>query len=59
MEQSSLFANSISVNTNLLSQNNYQESVRFISITRCAIGTSVILRLPPSSPFLRVPSVAQ
>ena len=56
MEQSSLFANSISINTNLLSQNNYQESVRFTTVTLCAISTSIILRLPPSHPFLFVPS---
>lgn len=55
MEQSSLFANSISINTNLLSQNNYQESVRYISVTRCAVDTSIILHLAPSTPFLCVP----
>ena len=56
MEQRSLFANSISLNTKRLSQNNYQESVRFTTVTLCAISTSVILRLPPSPPFLFVPS---
>jgi len=38
VEQRSLFVNSISLKTKRLSQNNYQESVRYISVTLCAIA---------------------
>ena len=45
MERQSLFANSISyLYTKRLPQNNYQESVRYISVPLCAVGTSVTLR---------------
>ena len=54
MEQRSLFVNSISLNTKRLSQNSYQESVRYSSIAHCAIGTSTIWRLAPSPLYLRV-----
>jgi len=51
MEQRSLFANSIStLYTKRLSQQGCQESVRYASVALCAIGTSVLLPLPPSSP---------
>ena len=44
-----MFAISISnLYTKRLSQNSYQESVRYASVALCAVGTSVILRLPPS-----------
>ena len=55
IERRSLFANSISnLYTKRLPQNSYQESVRYTSVALCAVGTSVILRLPPSAPCLRV-----
>ena len=45
IEQRSLFANSISnLYTKHLSQTTSQESVRYPSVTLCAVGTSVILR---------------
>ena len=49
-ERRSLFANSISnLYTKRLSQNSYQESVRYTSVALCAVGTSVTLRyLRPS-----------
>ena len=50
IERRSLFANSISLNTKRLSQNSYQEFVRYTSVTLCAVGTSVTLCLPPSPP---------
>ena len=51
IERRSLFANSISnLYTKRLLQNSYQESVRYTSVTLCAVGTSVTLRLPPSTP---------
>jgi len=44
IERRSLFANSISnLYTKCLSQNSYQESVRYTSVALCAVGTSVIL----------------
>ena len=56
MERWCLFANSISnIYTKRLSQQSYQESVRYTSVALCAVGTSVTLRLSPSSPSLRVP----
>ena len=58
MERRSLFANSISnLYTKRLLQNSYQESVRYTSVALCAVGTSVTLRLPPSSPLLSVPII--
>ena len=55
-EQRSLIAKFVSnLYTKHLPQNSYQESVRYISVTLCAIGTSVILRLSPFLPFLCVP----
>jgi len=51
VERRSLFGNSISnLYTKRLFQNIYQESVGYISVALCAVGTSVILRLPPSPP---------
>ena len=45
VERRSLFGNSISnLYTKRLSQNIYQESVRYASVALCAVGTSVILR---------------
>ena len=45
IERRSLFANSISnLYTKRLSQNSYQESVRYTSVALCAVGTSVTLR---------------
>ena len=45
VERRSLFANSISnLYTKRLSQNSYQESVRYTSVALCAVGTSVTLR---------------
>ena len=43
IERRSLFANSISLNTKRLSQNSYQEFVRYTSVALCAVGTSVTL----------------
>ena len=44
-ERRSLFANSISnLYTKRLPLNSYQESVRYISVALCAVGTSVTLR---------------
>ena len=44
IERRSLFANSISnLYTKRLSQNSYQESVRYTSVALCAVGTSVTL----------------
>ena len=44
IERRSLFAISISnLYTKRLSQNSYQESVRYASVALCAVGTSVIL----------------
>ena len=43
IERRSLFANSISLNTKCLSQNSYQEFVRYTSVALCAVGTSVTL----------------
>ena len=53
MEQRSLFANSISnLYAKRLSQNSYQESVDYISVALCAVGTSVTLRyLRPLRPL--------
>ena len=50
IELRSLIANSISnLYTKRLSQNSYQESVRYTSVALCAVGTSVTLRyLRPS-----------
>jgi len=51
VERRSLFGNSISnLYTKRLFQKIYQESVGYISVALCAVGTSVILRLPPSPP---------
>ena len=45
IERRSLFAISISnLYTKRLSQNSYQESVRYASVALCAVSTSVILR---------------
>ena len=45
IERRSLLANSISnLYTKRLSQNSYQESVRYTSVALCAVGTSVTLR---------------
>ena len=45
IERRSLFAISISnLYTKRLSQNSYQESVRYTSVTLCAVGTSVTFR---------------
>jgi len=47
----SLFANSISnLYTKRLYQNSYQESVRYIPVALCTIGTSMTLRLSPYPP---------
>ena len=44
-EQRRMFANSISnLYTKRLPLNSYQESVRYISVALCAVGTSVTLR---------------
>ena len=44
-EQRRMFANSISnLYTKRLPQNSYQESVRYTSVTLCAVSTSVTLR---------------
>ena len=50
IELRSLIANSIvNLYTKRLSQNSYQESVRYTSVALCAVGTSVTLRyLRPS-----------
>ena len=49
IERRSLFAISISnLYTKCLPQNSYQESVCYTSVALCAVGTSVILCLPPS-----------
>ena len=44
IERRSLFANSISLNTKRLSQNSYQEFVRYTSVALCAVSTCVTLR---------------
>ena len=45
MERRSLFAKFIStLYTKRLPQNSYQESLRYFSVSLCAVGTSVTLR---------------
>ena len=56
VERRRQFANSIStLYIKRLPQQSYQESVRYASVALYAVGTSVTLRLSPSSPSLRVP----
>ena len=54
IERRSLFANSIcNLYTKRLSQNIYQESVRYSSVALCAVGTSVTLHSSVPSVILR------